>query len=177
MQRFAQGFYGYVFALLVCFGLVGVFLLVTPVGRSEHIPSVDYSIDLANARRSAAYQVWAPPAPPKDWIPTSSRMVADDGSGTVTWRLGFATAARSHAMLAQSDEKPQATFAGRMAGIEKSQGTQRIGDVTWERRFRPDKKQRSLVRVLPEATIVITGTADWPELAALAAALKPQSSA
>ncbi|RBQ18607.1 DUF4245 domain-containing protein [Spongiactinospora rosea] len=175
MQRFAQGFYGYAFAVIVCLGMVGIFLLITPTGRSEHIPQVDYRIDLSNARRTASYQVWAPAAAPKGWIPTSSRMVPN--KGTVTWRLGFATAARAHAMLAQSDEKPLAEFADRMAGIAKSEGTQRIGEATWERRFRPDKKQRSLVRVLPEATIVVTGTADWPELTTLAASLKPQPAA
>ncbi|MCG5216773.1 DUF4245 domain-containing protein [Streptosporangium sp. KLBMP 9127] len=174
MQRFTQGFLGYAVALAICLAAIGLFLFVTPTGE-PHVPRIDYTIDLKNAARTASYDVLAPPVPPKDWIPTSSRLVND--KGTVTWRLGFATAARSHAMLAQSDEQPAGEFANRMANTEKAAGTEQIGGVTWERRFREDKNQRTLVRVTPEATVVITGQADWPELATLAAALKPAPAA
>lgn len=172
MQRFTQGLYGYAFALVVCLAMVGIFLFVTPGGDREHIPSVDYSIDAVNARNAAAYRIWLPSSTPEGWVPTSSRLVTQ--KGTVTWRLGFATAARSHAMLAQSDEKPLTGFANRMANTERAEGTQRIAGVTWERRYRPDKNQRSLVRILPDSTVVVTGQADWSELATLAAALRQQ---
>ena len=171
MRRFTQGFYGYVFAMLVCLAIGAVFLLITPQDRAEHIPSVDYSIDLANARRMASFAVWAP-SPPPNWVPTSSRLVDQDHA--VTWRLGFATAERKHAMLAQSDERPATEFANRMAGIAASQGTTQVAGMTWEKRYREDKNQRSLIRVLPDSIIVVTGSADWPELTALAASLRAQ---
>ncbi|MGW0073591.1 DUF4245 family protein, partial [Streptosporangium sandarakinum] len=60
MRRFTQGFYGYAFAMLVCLAAVGLFLLVTPQSRTEHIPRIDYSMDVANLRRTAPYEVWAP---------------------------------------------------------------------------------------------------------------------
>jgi hypothetical protein len=170
VQRFMQGFLGYAVALAVCLAAIGLFLFVTPAGE-PHIPRIDYSIDLANASRSASYQVLAPTAPPKGWVPTSSRLVT--AKGTVTWRLGFATASSSHAMLAQSDERPPTGFANRMANTDKVAGTEQIGGVTWERRVREDKNQRSLVRVLPGSAVVVTGQADWPELVALAADLRP----
>jgi hypothetical protein len=173
VRRFTQGFYGYVFAMAVCLAAAGLFLLITPQSRTEHIPSVDYSVDLANARHQAPFEVWAPaPRAPGNWIPTSSRLVNQNAA--VTWRLGFATAKRMHAMLAQSDERPGAGFADRMANSAASIGTQQVGGATWERRFRVDKDQRSLVRVLPGVTVVVTGSADWNELAALAATLQPQ---
>ena len=171
MGRFTQGFLGYAFALLVCLGAVGLFLLVTPQSRTERVPEVNYTIDLANARRRAAYDVWAPSPLPANWIANSSRMPAD--TEYVTWRLGFATAQRRHAMLAQSDEKPAAEFANRMANSDKPVGSVQVGGVTWEKRERPDKNQRTLVRFLPDVTLVVTGSADWPELTALAASLKP----
>ncbi|GII93159.1 DUF4245 domain-containing protein [Sinosporangium siamense] len=172
MQRFTQGFYGYVVAVAVCFGLVGIFLLIAPQSREEHIPRVDYSMDIANLGRAAPYTVWAPSAPTANWVPTSSRMTTE--KGTHTWRLGFATAKRAHAMLVQSDEKPADKFASRLANSEAVVGKRDIAGATWEERFRKDKDQRSLVRFLPDATLIVTGTADWDELSTLAASLKQQ---
>lgn len=172
MRNFTQGFAGYAVALLVCLGAIGLFLLVTPQSRTERIPRVDYSMDLAHLRRTAPYQVVAPARLPDDWIPTSSRQVTENGA--VTWRLGFATARREHAMLAQSNERPAAEFASRMANTDKAVGTQQINGVTWERRVREDKNQRSLVRLGGEPTVVITGTADWSELTTLASVLQAQ---
>ncbi|MEU1880554.1 DUF4245 domain-containing protein [Streptosporangium sp. NPDC020072] len=178
VRRFTQGFYGYAFAMMVCLAGVGVFLLVTPQSRTEHIPKVDYSIDVANMRRDAPYQVWSPASVLANWVPTSSRMTKgkdSEGKATVTWRLGFATAKRAHALIAQSDERPAAGFANRMANSDRPQGSLQIDGVTWEKRFREDKNQRSLVQVLPDVTLVVTGTAQWDELSALAATLKQQT--
>ncbi|MFJ2028883.1 DUF4245 domain-containing protein [Streptosporangium sp. NPDC087985] len=173
MERFTQGLYGYAIAMLVCLAGVGVFLLIAPQSREEHIPQVDFSIDVANMRHSAPYQVWSPDPVPAGWIPTSSRMTSE--KGVVSWRLGFATAKRSHAMLAQSDEKPAAEFANRMANTSEVVGSVQIGGVTWEQRLRKDKDQRSLVRLLPDVTVVVTGTAQWDELSALAGSIKQQT--
>jgi hypothetical protein len=171
VRRFTQGFYGYAVALFVCLAGAGLFLLVTPQSREEHIPRLEYSITVANFGHTVPYGVWAPQKDPAGWIPNSNR-IAKGQNGAQVLYLGYATAKREHAMFAQSDEKPAAGFASRMANIERTVGTQQVGGVTWEQRFREDKKQRSLVRVLPETTLVITGTADWPELAELAALLQ-----
>ncbi|WP_214111145.1 DUF4245 domain-containing protein [Acrocarpospora catenulata] len=171
MRQFTQGLYGYAFALLVCLAAVGVFLLVTPQSRTRHIPRVDYTIDTANAARLAPYQVEVPSAVPSGWTPTSSRVTND--KGTLTWRLGFATAGHLHAMLAQSNESPSAGFADRMANTATVTGTQQISGETWQQRYRQDKDQRSLVRVHPNYTIIITGSATWQELTTLATTLTP----
>ncbi|NRQ34892.1 DUF4245 domain-containing protein [Nonomuraea sp. NN258] len=171
MRRFSQSFYGYAVALFICLAAVGLFLLVTPQSREEHIPRLDYSITVANFGHTVPYQVWAPAKDPEGWIPNSNRK-AKGADGSEVLFLGYATAEREHAMFAQSNEKPAAEFANRIANTNKAVGTQQVGGVAWEQRFREDKKQRSLVRVLPDVTLVITGTADWPELAALAASLQ-----
>ncbi|MET8047528.1 MULTISPECIES: DUF4245 domain-containing protein [unclassified Streptosporangium] len=172
MRRFTQGFYGYVVAMAVCLAAVGLFLLVTPQSRTEHIPRVDYSIALADLRRTAPFQMWAPEPVAAGWVPNSSRSTRENGA--TTWKLGFATAKRFHAMLAQSDEKPAAEFANRLSNTSTVTGTVQIDGVTWEQRVREDKNQRSLVRFLPDVTIVVTGTAPWDELSALAGSLKQQ---
>ncbi|GGK68612.1 hypothetical protein Sme01_13860 [Sphaerisporangium melleum] len=170
MRRFTQGFYGYAFALLVCLAIVGIFLLIAPQSREEHIPRVDYSMTLAGLRRVAPYEVRVPDPVPAGWVPNSSEV---DQKGYVTWRLGFATAKRSHALLAQSDE-PGEAFASRIANTDKATGTRQINGQAWQERYRPDKKQRSLVLVQPDVTLVVTGRADWDELTDLAASLKAQ---
>jgi hypothetical protein len=172
VRRFTQGFYGYVFAMGVCLAAVAVFLFITPQRDTEHIPSVNYTIDLANVRNAAPFAVWSPREEPAGWVPTSSRSTLEDGR--VTWRLGFATARRAHAMLAQSNERPPEEFASRMANSANPAGTQQVGAESWERRVREDKNQRTLIRFLPDVTLVVTGTADWDELGALAASLTEQ---
>ncbi|GAA3663926.1 hypothetical protein GCM10022224_029840 [Nonomuraea antimicrobica] len=170
-MRFTQGLYGYAVALFVCLAGAGVFLLVTPQSREEHIPRLDYSITVANFGHTVPYGVWSPQQDPADWVPNSNRIAKGENGAAVLY-LGYATAKREHAMFAQSNEQPAAGFASRMANTDKATGTQQVGGVAWEQRFREDKNQRSLVRVLPDVTLVITGTADWAELGELAARLQ-----
>ncbi|MEV0615042.1 DUF4245 domain-containing protein [Nonomuraea sp. NPDC050404] len=170
-MRFTQGLYGYVVALFICLAGAGLFLLITPQSREEHIPRLDYSITVANFGHSVPYGVWAPPRDPANWVPNSNK-IAKGENGAQVLHLGYATAARQHVMFAQSNEQPAVGFANRMANSNKVLGTQQVGGVAWEKRFREDKNQRTLVRVLPDVTLVITGTADWAELGELAAILQ-----
>ncbi|HEX4816244.1 MAG TPA: DUF4245 domain-containing protein [Nonomuraea sp.] len=173
MRRFTQGLYGYAVALLVCLAGAGLFLLAAPSGGEGHVPRREYSITVANFAHTVPYAVWAPRQDPPGWVPNSNK-IAKGESGAQALFLGYATAEGEHAMFVQSDERPAAGFASRMANTDKAMGSQQVGGVAWERRYREDKKQRSLVRVLPDVTLVITGTADWPELARLAATLEPR---
>ncbi|MFD9940880.1 DUF4245 domain-containing protein [Nonomuraea sp. NPDC059023] len=170
-MRLTRTFYSYVVALLVCLAAVGLFLLMTPQSRTERIPKRDYSITLANFNRAVPYKVWGPAQDPGGWVPNSNR-IADGANGAKVLYLGYATAKREHAMFAQSGEQPSAGFGNRMANSDKSVGTEQVNGQPWDKRFREDKNQRTLIRTLPGVTLVVTGTADWPELAQLAAALK-----
>ncbi|MFI6818602.1 DUF4245 domain-containing protein [Nonomuraea sp. NPDC050328] len=171
MRRFTEGFYGYAVAVFVSLGLVGVFFLVSPPSREEHIPKREYGITVANFNRAVPYKVWAPSQDPAGWISNSNRVAKGEGGAQVL-SIGYATATREHAMFLQSDERPAAEFANRLANSNQVVGSQDVAGTTWERRFREDKKQRTLVRMLPDVTLVVTGTASWEELGQLAAALK-----
>ncbi|ADG89765.1 DUF4245 domain-containing protein [Thermobispora bispora] len=171
MRGVTQGIAGYVWAMLVCVGVALLLHACMPQGRGEHIPRVNYSIDKANAAAAAPYEIVAPSHEPPEWVPTSSNLTRN--GSTVTWRLGFATAKRQHAMVAQSNEQPPEVFANRMANTDKVSGSRQINGVTWQERVREDKNQRSLVRISPEHAVVVTGTADWDELTALAQILTP----
>jgi hypothetical protein len=90
----------------------------------------------------------------------------------VAWHLGYLTARDAYASLEQSDESPSA-FVPRMANRDRPDGAQQVAGASWERYYRPDKKQSTLARRLPGVTLVVTGTASYDELATLAAALRP----
>lgn len=173
MRRFTEGFYGYAVALLVCVAAAAVFLLVTPQSRDEHIPRREYTITVANFNRDVTYPIWSPAKDPDGWIPNSNRIDKGQDGAPVLY-LGYATTSREHAMFVQSAEKPAAGFASRIANTDKPVGTEQVNGQPWEKRFREDKKQRSLIRVLPDTTLIVTGTADWPELTKLAASLQQQ---
>ncbi|GAA0942125.1 DUF4245 domain-containing protein [Nonomuraea longicatena] len=169
-MRFTQGFISYAAAVLLCLAGVGVFLLITPQSREERIPRREYTITVANFNREVPYKAWAPTADPAGWVPNSNR-IASGENGAKAMFLGYATAKRAHAMFVQSDERPADGFANRMANSAQSVGTEQVNGQPWDKRYRKDKNQRTLVRTLPDVTLVVTGTADWPELAQLAAAL------
>ncbi|WP_431895751.1 DUF4245 domain-containing protein [Nonomuraea sp. bgisy101] len=179
MRRFTQGFYGYAFALFVCLALAVIIVVTAPTGREgQHVPRLDYTITVANYNRSVPYEVWAPAKDPADWIPNSNR-IAKGADNSSVLSIGYATAPdaedeRHHAMIVQGAEKPPAAFASRIANSDKSIGTVQIAGANWEKRFREDKNQRTLVRFLPDTTLMVTGTADWPELTTLASTLKQQ---
>jgi uncharacterized protein DUF4245 len=64
-----------------------------------------------------------------------------------------------------------------MTNRDRAVGSRQVAGATWAEYHREDKRQRSLVRLLPGVTLVVTGTASFDELAVLAASLRPQSPA
>jgi hypothetical protein len=171
-QRLMSGLRTYVTAMLVCFGLVAALWLLTLRSPGEP-PTVDVPRVAAQFRAIAPYETYAPATAPSGWRATSSRITGTRAKGPVTWHLGYTTPGNTYAALEESDENP-ATFVPRMTNRDKSIGTQQVAGATWERYYRPDKKQYSLARRLPGVTLVVTGTAPYDELATLAAALRPQ---
>jgi hypothetical protein len=172
-QRLAGGARHYAVVMLACFGLVGGLWLLSAPGAEQPPSQVDVAQAAARFRAVAPYQTYAPPDVPAGWRATSSRITGTAGEGPVAWHLGHLTARGQYAAVVQSDESP-AAFVPRMTNRDGPVGGQQVAGATWERYFRSDKKQYSLVRRLPGVTIVVTGTAPYHDLAVLAAALRPQ---
>jgi hypothetical protein len=170
-----SGLPGFSMAMLVCLAVAGLVLLISPRRNESAMPHADYQSDLAGLTAIAPYQVQAPQGLPPQWFPTSTRL-SGQARGPVSWHLGFFTARKEYAALEESNETPDGAgnFVDRMTSQGHPDGTTQVAGATWDRTFRPDKKQRSLVRRLPGLTLVITGTASYDELAVLAGSLKPQ---
>jgi hypothetical protein len=174
-RRLTSGMAGMTLAMLACLA-VGLLIVITPRRNHDAMPHVDYSGDLTGLVATAPYQVLAPEGLPRQWNSTSSRLTGKAG-GPVSWHLGYNTPSDQYAALEESNETPDGAghFIDRMTSQGHPDGTAQVAGATWAKTFRPDKKQRSLVRRLPGVTIVLTGTASYDELAVLAGALKPQA--
>lgn len=172
-RRLTSGVPGFAAAMLSCLVIVGLVMLISPRTHSGTTPRVDYLSDLSGLRAVAKYPAQAPEGLSPQWYPTSSRLTGKPG-GPTAWHLGFYTPRKQYAALEESNETPggAGNFIDRMTSQGHPDGTVQITGTTWDRKFRPDKKQRSLVRALTGFTIVITGTASYEELGELAASLK-----
>jgi uncharacterized protein DUF4245 len=162
-----------ILAAIACLGLTAVFVVATPRPVTPVALVVGYHQDLVAFERAAPYPVFAPEGLPAGWQPVNSRVSVVSG-GVVSWHLGFVTPSGQLVALEESDERPvsfirRMTNSGNVVPPLWSQGE------WWARRWRPDKKQRSMYLSRPHAlTVVVTGLAGWPEITALAAALRPQ---
>ncbi|HEX2317197.1 MAG TPA: DUF4245 domain-containing protein [Thermomonospora sp.] len=174
-KRLTTGLGGYAMAMLACLLMVGLVVLITPREQEERLPVADYGGHLFALRTDAPYTPYAPEGLPATWRPTSSRLSGLNSKGPVAWHLGMVTPSEEYAALEQSNEKPVAEYLWRMTNSREALGPQQVAGQTWQRYYREDKDQRSLVRTLPDVTVVVTGTASYEELAVLAAALKPQA--
>lgn len=175
-RRLTSNLFGFSMAMLSCLVVVGLVILITPRRNESAIPHVDYHSDLSGLVAIAPYQVQAPEGLPAQWYSTSTRL-SGHAAGPISWHLGFATPGKEYAALEESNETPAGAgnFVDRMTSQGHPDGTSQIAGATWDRAFRPDKKQRSLIRRLPGLTLVITGTASYDELGVLAGSLRPQS--
>ncbi|MBB4929787.1 hypothetical protein F4561_000607 [Lipingzhangella halophila] len=171
------GAYAAALGLLVAVLLVMAF--VVSARNEEHIPRVDYGSDAQELSRTAEYTVLVPEDLPEGWVPTSSRLDAEDGqesggAAPAAWTLGFATPEDMHARVSMSDAEPE-RFVARTTEHGDPDGESEIGDATWERYLNEGEEQRSLVRADEGgATVVVTGSADYKELETLAGSLRPR---
>ena len=166
-----EGWARFARSVVVCVVLIGLVVVLTP--RRTTIPGAvaTWRADAARLRAAAAFPTYAPSRVPGSWWPVQSRLTGVNAP-PLAWQVDFVLPRGGHAALAESDEDAGA-FASRMANVAAVSGRQRIGGTTWERRYREDKDQRSLVRRAGNVTLVVTGTAGWPDLTRLAASLHP----
>ncbi len=161
------------FAVVVL--IAALVVVMVPRRHEGAVPLEDYGPELARARERAPYAVLVPEGLPRGWRPVSARVSGGPGEGTVHWHLGFHTTRGKYAAVEQANGEYR-QFADRMTIDGKAHGRRRIGDVTWTERANPGRGHRSLVRTAGGTTVVVTGTAGWPELARLAGSLRPAGS-
>jgi hypothetical protein len=167
---------GMVGAMGVVLLLIGVVALITlrPDGGDE-VRVVDYSDELASARVSAPFEVLAP-AGLDGFRATSVRFTSTD-AGTV-WHLGFVSPLEEYVGLDQSDGPAEPMIDELTEGataVGGPAGTVELGGRTWARYDEGGDGDGELVRGLvtheDDTTTLVSGTANWSELEAMASAL------
>ena len=124
---------------------------------------------LTQARQAASYDVLGPVGLGREWRATSVRSPREDGG--LSWHIGFVTPRGDYAGLEQSDGPPAREFVDRFAEGSRATGDVRLAGRTWERREGGEPDPRTLVLRTDTSTVLVTGTAEWSELEALAGSL------
>jgi hypothetical protein len=162
---------------LGCLLGAAIIVVAVPVPHSAEPVTISYRGDLATLARLAPYPAVAPAGLPGSWQPVSSSLTVGgaDGSGTVTWHLGFMTPDGSLASLEESNASG-AAFIRRMTNSGTALAPSHLGGRAWILSATPARGQRSMSYTTPAGmTVVITGNATWARLRELAASLRPVS--
>lgn len=159
-------------SLLVVLTFVVVLLIVTHRGQPEAVKVVDAAPIVAVAAMQAPFPVLAATMLPQEWRPTSARWEATEKSGQDrVLHIGYVTPTGEYAQISQSSSSSEAYLAEQTDDGMRV-GAETIAAIEWERWEHGDR--RSLVRIAGGATTIVSGTATWDELIALAGALQVQ---
>jgi hypothetical protein len=158
-----------------------VVILIAQPWRQNATQTAERVVPWQGAAQSARAQVdWpvlVPAQDPVGWTPTSAR-VSSTVDGRTALHIGWLTAAHQYAALEQSDTADvryldQSTSSGRPTGESVV-----LTGRSWDRWTSGDGGTRCLVQVrVPQAggdavSYVVTGSAGWAELEALASSLR-----
>lgn len=169
--------------MVVSLGLVGavlgVWLWFSHPRTPDAVKEVDWWPAAQSAASAAPYEVLAP-SQALPWSATSAR-AEPQPDGTLVWRVGFLTPAGDYAAVLQRGVFPEQAVGSVKdwvsAETRDGAGGEEvvIAGRTWTRTVgdpQPDER-RSLVASQAGTVTVVTGSASWDELEALAAGLEP----
>ncbi|MFJ4778639.1 DUF4245 domain-containing protein [Streptomyces sp. NPDC088762] len=147
--------------------VAGIYFFIPHDDQADPTQTVDYRVETLTARRAAPYPVAAPVGLPAQWRATS---VTYERKNANAWHLGFLDPGRQYVAVEQSTDT-SGKYLGNVTQHAKPTGqTQQVGDVVWERW--DGEKYDALVRQEQGHVTVVTGTASFEQLGAMAAALE-----
>ncbi|MFD8632385.1 DUF4245 domain-containing protein [Streptomyces sp. NPDC059533] len=147
--------------------VAGIYVFVPHDDKADPTLTVDYRVETLTARRAAPYPVAAPVGLPEQWRATS---VSYERKNADSWHLGFLDPEQQYVAVEQSTDT-SAKNLGRITQKAKATGqTQQVGDTAWERW--DGEKYDALVRRDQGHVTVVTGTASFEQLGAMAASLE-----
>lgn len=159
-----------IWGLLACLAVVALIGLVVQRPADETVKAIDFSGQLAAARKVAPYPVLAPEPLPQGWSATSAEAGGQPGQ-PFTWHLGVITDQRKYVGLEQSNGDAQRFLADKV-GATFEDGTSTVAGTAWQRRASTTKDDVALVRTAAGVTTIVTSTAGYDVLESYAASLK-----
>ncbi|WP_328930402.1 DUF4245 domain-containing protein [Streptomyces sp. NBC_00190] len=147
--------------------VAGIYLFIPHDENADPTHTVDYRVETLTARRAAPYPVAAPVGLPAEWRATS---VSYQRKNANAWHLGFLDPGKQYVAVEQSTDTSGKNL-GKITQQAKSTGqTQQVGGAAWERW--EGEKYDALVKQEQGHVTVVTGTASFDQLGAMAAALE-----
>jgi hypothetical protein len=163
-----------VYSLLAVVGMTAVLVLMVPRVTSVSGPPVDVRGTAVSVQDETGWPIVEPVGLPEGWSPTSVRYVrtTDD---FMTWHVGYRTPSGTFVAVEQTMD-PSREWISAQTNRAPTEGTMELAGLTWEKLVRDNKVQNSLLHQ-PEAegelTTLITGTADFEDMAVFVEHLQP----
>ncbi|MEX3103406.1 DUF4245 domain-containing protein [Streptomyces sp. V2] len=154
--------------LIVAAALV-IYLFIPHDDGEPDLKRVDYTVELATARRAASYPVTAPVGLPDTWKATSVRF---NGADSDAWHLGFRAPDGQYVQVEQSASAKRDQFVDDASqGSTATDVTDEIGGAKWTR-WTGGRYDALVLNGADGSTTVVAGTASFDRLAEMARALK-----
>ncbi|AZM90925.1 DUF4245 domain-containing protein [Streptomyces sp. W1SF4] len=147
--------------------VAGIYIFIPHDEDADPTRTVDYRVETITARRAAPYPVAAPVGLPEQWRATS---VTFERKNANAWHLGFQDPDKQYVAVEQSTDASAKNVAKLTQQAKSTGETQQVGDRAWERW--DGEKYDALVRQEQGYVTVVTGTAGFERLGAMAAALE-----
>ncbi len=161
-------------SLAVVLAAVAAVLLLTWRPAPDPVKVVDVAPMVGLAAVQAEFDVLAPVSLPDGWRPTSARWEpTTESDPEPVLHIGYVTPAEEYAQLSESMNVSE-DFIDEQTRSGIPTGERVVAGTTWQQRQAGDR--RSLVLLDGSTAVIVSGSADWVELAALAAALEPATS-
>jgi hypothetical protein len=159
-------------ALLLVIVVVVVLITFRPKGQEIHV--VDYRATLASLRVGGEpFPLVAPEGLDNRWRATSAYYdpPAVPGARGGTWHVGFVTPDDQYAGFEQTDGAVGDVLQQVLTSPHPDATSVLVGGRPWQQ-WEDGTGHRALVRTDGGTTVVVDGSAAWPELERLAAALR-----
>jgi hypothetical protein len=159
-------------SLGIVLGIVLLVVVLLPRAHYNAVKQIDPTEAIVGGQRVAPYHVLAPSGLPSSWQATSARVEGPDDKHVVHLHIGYYTPRGAYAAVEESNGD-RVPFLELETAHGKLTGQRTIGTTSWETRYSANQKDRSLDVVTPDgATVIVTGSAQYDELAELAASLR-----
>jgi hypothetical protein len=157
-------------ALLACFIVVAFLMIVTWRPKPEKVREVEYTAQLADARKAASW-IRGPEPMPAGWKATSVEFRAPQQS-PISWHLGIVTDQKKYVGLEQTNVTTRGFQADKLGKISDD-GTSTVAGVVWQRKTLQDREgEQALVLIGSGVTTIVTGNAGYQALETFAATLR-----
>jgi hypothetical protein len=154
--------------------VVAVVVLITMRTKGQQIHVVDVSGTYAQARIGGPpFPLLRPVGLDDRWRATSVYYNPPERTGVpgvTVWHVGYVTPADQYAGMEQTNGLAADALAAAVTAPSPA-GTSTVDGSAWQRFWGDGGKRRALTHTVGSVTVVVDGTAGWPELEQLAGSL------